>query len=581
MLQPLVVLVASCGLAAPSSFGQELKIVPAKSVPIPGLVEVTGGRTTIGSSEKEIEALLEQQPGFVRVLDAQTPQHTMEVGTFWMGVYEVTNAEYLTFVEATGHQAPLHWANEKALAQAAADFAKGEQEKFDAAKQEGRRYEKRGWAAGDGLTPRDRWWAENWREAGYAIPEGQERFPVVMVAYADAVAYCEWAGLRLPTEFEFQRAARKDSKSAYPWGDDWEDGKYCVSNEMRRSKPYPVGSFAAGVSPFGIHDLAGNVWEWTSSPYKEYKGFKPGEYTVKINGKRERKSALPVFDPNQRVAMSGAFENDKLAARIATRRGTERTQFTGGMGFRVAASPRVCEDKATLVLENVIQNSAARGDGVAFDMSGVVGIDRWQTGATGISGYDFMLFAPVALIEESQKTDLEVKSRVHPAQLGFFSTDIELLEPALPAGDYIVAYRAKGRAPRIETPKDDKKDDKGKDKGKGEAEQEPEPMTDPAFEGLDVSDSWLLFIRPSDGTRAAEIKLSSDLNWTTSKGTPAGTISARLEKVRVGSGATAVIEPQNFLDFKIGLIGKLRSQVMWLEFAVRPSAAALGAPWRQ
>ncbi|MEZ6017188.1 MAG: sigma-70 family RNA polymerase sigma factor [Planctomycetota bacterium] len=311
---------------------------PPQAEELPELVYISGGRTRVGSTRREIEALLETQPSLLRVLDAQTPQRFVEVPAFWIGKYEVTNAEYLLFVQATGRRAPLHWANEEAMASAAKAFASAEQGRFAAAKAEGRAYEKRPWSLDGGESPRDAWWAEHWRDAGYAVPAGMERCPVVMVTYADAEAYCAWVGMRLPTEFEVQCAARGASERAYPWGDQWQDGEYCASAEQRSKRPSPVGSFRKGVSPFGVYDLAGNVWEWTSSPYTAYEGFTPGQYRVRINGALEERSVLPAFDADQRVAMGGAFENDKLAARCATRRGIERTRSASGLGFRVATS---------------------------------------------------------------------------------------------------------------------------------------------------------------------------------------------------------------------------------------------------
>lgn len=570
---------------APSRADQ-IQIVTAKAAPVPGHVEIDGGRTQIGTSDKEVEALLALYPGFVRVLDAQTPQHTVDVAPFWIATNELTNAEYLVFVEATGHQPPIHWANDEAMQAAALAFAKEQNDKFEAAKAEGRKYEKLAWAAGPSPNPRERWWAANWREAGYAIPEGLERFPVVYVTYEDALGYCDWAGLRLPTEYEFQRAARKDTKNVYPWGDAWEDGKFCNSSELRRAKPFAVGSFAAGASPYGIHDLAGNVWEWTSSPYVAYKGFKPGEYSVAVNGKKEKLKADPNFDPNQRVVVGGAYEVEKLAARVSTRRGTERSQFTGAMGFRTAASSKVGVDKAQLLVENEIRLSASRPDGVTYASEGTVALDRWRVGATGITAYDHFLFLPVAEITETVDSEFDLASRTKPIHLGVYSSNLDLVQPELPAGAYYVAYRAKGKVPRPKA--DEKADAEGGGEKKGDQEpkddkdakaQEPEAPVDPVLEGLDLDKSWLLFLRVSDGTRAVAVEMPEGLKW--GKGNGGGHFAVRMDKVRVGSGANATIEDQWFLDLKCGLVGKLRGRSLDLTLALRPGPSAVGAPWRQ
>jgi RNA polymerase sigma factor (sigma-70 family) len=304
--------------------------------PLPELVRVEGGPTRIGSTQAEVEEILGRTPAYTRILDAQRPDHVVEVPTFWIGRYEVTNAEYHTFVVATGHQPPIHWANVETMQAAAAEFARAQDAAHATANAAGGTYERRRWAADPAPNPRDKWWAEHWREAGFAIPEGFKRHPVIYVAYADAEAFCAWHGLRLPTEFEFQRAARQHMEHTYPWGNEWKDGKYANTTELRRSKPMAVGSFPEGASALGVLDLAGNVWEWTSSPYVAYPGFQQGTYRVRVDGTLD--SVAPQWNPNHRVVVGGAYEVDRIAARIATRRGTDPAQFTSGMGFRVATS---------------------------------------------------------------------------------------------------------------------------------------------------------------------------------------------------------------------------------------------------
>lgn len=560
----------------------DLSIVGAATVPVPGTVAIPAGRAWIGSSEKEIEELLAKHPGFVRVLDAQTPQQQIEVPAFAIGQYEVTNTEYAAFVEATGRRPPIGWADAKAEEEAARAFAKAEQEKFEAAREAGKTYERRRWAADVSPNPRDEWWEANWRTVGYKIKEGEERYPVVLVTYEDAEAYCTWAGVRLQTEFEFQRAARKESKSMFPWGDTWEDGKYSNTAELRRAKPHAVGSFPAGASPFGVHDLAGNVWEWTSSPYAAYKGFKQGKYTVKIGGKREELSVLPTFDPNQRVVVGGAFEVDSLAARVPTRRATERTQATGAMGFRVAASQKTGLDAARHVLAAYVQNAGARPD-AEYDPEAVVAVDRYRVGAAGITGYDHLLFIPIAKVNEGSENELRMKSREAIAHLGVLSSNVDILEPELPAGVYFVAFRAKGKPPRAEVKAEENKDkgdgtsksqDDKKKKGK---QDEPAAPVDPALEGLDLDEDWLLFLR-RDGTRAAAVKAEG---ITISRGQPGGSFKVRHATERIGSGASAAIEARTYFDLECNIAHKISKQALPLRLALRPAATAYGQPWRQ
>jgi formylglycine-generating enzyme required for sulfatase activity/serine/threonine protein kinase len=142
----------------------------------------------------------------------EEPAHKVSVRPFFMDMYEITNGQYAGFVTATNHPAPPGWKND-------------------------------------------------------TFPDGKAKFPVTGVNWNDARTYAKWAGKRLPTEEEWEFAARGEKEFLYPWGDQWDPG---LANADQKDKSVAeIGKFQ-GKSPFGVFDMSGNVWEWTSSDYKAY-----------------------------------------------------------------------------------------------------------------------------------------------------------------------------------------------------------------------------------------------------------------------------------------------------------------------
>lgn len=164
------------------------------------VVAVTSGEITLGGGE------------------SGRPLKRVLVEDFSIAETEVTNEQYLEFIKATNHRAPIGWKNN-------------------------------------------------------TFPEGAENFPVAGVSYSDAEAFCKWLEtkinlpVRLPTEAEWELAARGRENNKYPWGNDW-DAKAVVSSETG-GKVSAVKSFPLNRSPFGAFDMAGNVWEWTQDKVSE------------------------------------------------------------------------------------------------------------------------------------------------------------------------------------------------------------------------------------------------------------------------------------------------------------------------
>ncbi len=110
---------------------------------------------------------------------------------------------------------------------------------------------------------------EHWIKETGTYPVDIANHPVVNVSFYAAQAFCKWMGVRLPTDKEWQKAARGTDGRTFPWGEDWVAGKYCNSLRAKVGTTSPVNAYELGKSPFGVWDMAGNVWEWTASCYKD------------------------------------------------------------------------------------------------------------------------------------------------------------------------------------------------------------------------------------------------------------------------------------------------------------------------
>jgi formylglycine-generating enzyme required for sulfatase activity len=161
------------------------------------------------------------------------------------------------------------------------------------------------------------------RTAYYSNPEFDE-YPVINVDWNMSKTYCEWRGDRLPTEAEWEKAARSLDGRTYPWGEniDCDTANYqssCVGDTTK------VGSYLKNVSPYGLYDMAGNVWEWTSSLYKPY------PYT-RNDGREDPLSS------DRRVLRGGSWDNNDFGARSADRDVNSPDVINGSIGFRCARS---------------------------------------------------------------------------------------------------------------------------------------------------------------------------------------------------------------------------------------------------
>ncbi len=193
-----------------------------------GMVLIPGGSFIMGTDEVALE---EEAAAFgiikPWVLDA-SPARTLEISAFYMDRFEVTNADFLPYLADSHFPPPPNWLK------------------------------------------------------GQPHPD-QLPLPVTYVSWNEAYNFCAWAGKRLPTEIEWEKAARGKDGWNYPWGFIFDPRRANVGGI--RSEPAPVGNYPLGQSPYGVHDMIGNVWEWTNSWYQPFPG---SRYANRAFGKRFR-----------------------------------------------------------------------------------------------------------------------------------------------------------------------------------------------------------------------------------------------------------------------------------------------------
>ncbi len=306
------------------------------------MIWIEGGTFTMGGQDKF-------------ALEREKPQHIVKVDGFWMDIHEVTNQQFKAFVDATGYvtwaEKPVDWEqlkqdlppdtpkpHDSILAPGSMSFVYAQNI--------------------NNLNDISQWWC--WTNGvDWKHPTGKDSsidlimdHPVVHVCYWDALAYCKWAGKRLPTEAEWEYAARGNlPNSIYPWGNEhitkgkpkanyWQ-GNFPSENTVKDGflTTAPVMSFAP--NGFGLYDMAGNVWEWCTDLYNVnyYQSLNPNK--VSINPKGAEKS----FDPDdpwteKRVQKGGSYLcNDSYCASYRCSAKMPGAMDTGmpHVGFRCVA----------------------------------------------------------------------------------------------------------------------------------------------------------------------------------------------------------------------------------------------------
>ncbi|MFC6014134.1 ergothioneine biosynthesis protein EgtB [Nocardia lasii] len=272
---------------------------PAAQVPVDGERVLPAGEFLMGTSADPW------------ALDNERPAHPVWVDGFAIDIAPVTNEQYLAFIADGGYERPELWSE-------------------------------RGWAhrREAGLFAPQFWErdGDGWTRAAFGVRTPlRPRQPVVHVCWFEAQAYARWAGKRLPSEAEWEKAARYDPETGasrrYPWGEDQPDAR-TANLGQRHLEPAQVGAYPAGASATGVHQLIGDVWEWCSSGFEAYPGFRAFPY---------REYSEVFFGGDYRILRGGSFGTDEVACRGTFRNWDHPIRRQIFAGFRLARDLRADE----------------------------------------------------------------------------------------------------------------------------------------------------------------------------------------------------------------------------------------------
>lgn len=240
---------------------------------------IPAGEFIMGTDERDDEGEAIQlgfpQPWY----EDERPRQKVSLEGLYIDRFEVTQADYFKFIRATGHRPPGPWPQ------------------------------------------------------GTPAP-GRESHPVTHVDWYDANDYCRWTGKRLPTEAEWEKGARGTDGRRYPWGEAFEaDRAHVAVTTGGAPGTKAVGSYPAGKSPYGLHDMIGNVWEWTDSWYLPYPG---SDHRNKAFGMKHRVVRGLSYNPLGHIPEEGYRKVLEVYARASTRGYEPPTVLLDDVGFRCA-----------------------------------------------------------------------------------------------------------------------------------------------------------------------------------------------------------------------------------------------------
>lgn len=288
-------------------FDAPIQPAPASQVRVEGMTEIEGGLFWLGYNE-EVQgpkSKVQSPSNYAFAFDNEKPSHQTFLHDFAIDRAPVSNGDFLEFMRAGGYQNFRWWFSE-------------------------------GWE----VVNREQWAAPLYWElhdnewmirdfAGLHPAASKANEPVSHVSYFEASAFAKWAGKRLPTEAEWEKAAclaaSQNERALFPWGDDPVDATKANLFENNLWSVAPIGAFPAGENAFGCHQMIGDVWEWTASDYVPYPGFKSefDEYNDK-------------WFVNQKVLRGGSFATPQLHIRSTYRNFFHAHERWMVSGFRCA-----------------------------------------------------------------------------------------------------------------------------------------------------------------------------------------------------------------------------------------------------
>jgi formylglycine-generating enzyme required for sulfatase activity len=293
-----------------------------KHVADDGMVLIPAGEFKMGSDTKENEAMYRDANalnpfGFNdRLYVDEHPSHKVALPAFKIDKYEVTNAQYRDFAIATKHNVPYTWPrigynfSNQALATWPLDGL--------------RQLATNGFKLDMDVTTMSK---EALLDEMKKVNQTRDHHPVTSVTWSDANDYCNWAKKRLPTEAEWEKAARGPESFEYPWGNSWSPKKVNTMSEDPDAPYSAVGSYPEDVSPYGVYDMAANVSEWVNDWYEAYPDAPPSD--IKFFGKKQRVV-------RGGVTSSGHYDSLSVVFRAAKRTHLLPNSALIDVGFRCA-----------------------------------------------------------------------------------------------------------------------------------------------------------------------------------------------------------------------------------------------------